>query len=149
MGSANDVPCFANSTPFDVKISFYKDERQELKRVEKITNKFDANASGSYGGAAKGKIGDGSFDVSKKADIGAQYGYSGFIETESKMNYVDPNFTGFTHVAGGTRLELDYLKKSKDQWYVSIVVFLDDNSVKVISENARLPSKTMMLGFSE
>ena len=43
MGAANDVPCFANSTPFDVKISLFKDERQELKRVEKSTHKFDAN----------------------------------------------------------------------------------------------------------
>lgn len=45
----NEIACFANSTPFTVKISLFKDERHELKRVEKSGQKFDANAKGGYG----------------------------------------------------------------------------------------------------
>jgi hypothetical protein len=48
-----------------------------------------------------------------------------------------------------TSVNLEYLDKGSREWYYSLIVLLDDEKVKVLASNVKLPFKRMLLGFSE
>ncbi len=70
-------------------------------RKETWKTNFGLDAKGTYGGELKHtseeKEGKStiSFNLAKKAEAGGNFGYSGSIEAEYKMNYVDTDFSGF------------------------------------------------------
>lgn len=145
----NEIPCFANSTPYDIKLSIYADRREELSRKETSSTNFTANATGAIGGEMKSNIGGTSTQAVKKVCADASFGYRGEVTAEYKTNYVDSDFSGFMTVNANTYVELKYLEDTSKTWYYSIVVLIDDNCVVKYAHNSMLPFQRMMLGFSK
>ena len=142
----NEVPCFANSTPYDVKISLYCDRSIELARKETSKHSFSAGGDGESGTSikTKGKV---SAELAKKANISAKYDYSRSSEADYTTNYVDLENSGFQIVNARTITKFEYLADSKKDWYLTLVVLMD-NGPKVLYKNARFSSKKMMLGYT-
>ncbi|CDW74372.1 UNKNOWN [Stylonychia lemnae] len=130
MGGAQGNMGISNSTPFDIQVKLHSDRVMVTKDSKKTS--YSVGLSGGYAGV-KG---------------GADFGYSGEVSAEYAHSLVDPNFRGYTTVNANTRKDWEGLDTTKT-WYITVIIQLGDDKVKVQCESEQLHSPNVILGFTE
>ncbi|CDW90878.1 UNKNOWN [Stylonychia lemnae] len=125
MGGAQALMGISNSTPFDIKVSLHSDRTMVTKDSSKT-----------------------SINVGLKKICRRTFGYSGEMNVEYVHQLVDPGFRGYTTVNANTRKDWEDLDLTKT-WYITVIILLGDDKVKVQCESEQLHSPNVVLGFTE